>query len=156
MLHLIEVITFCDNHRFSFFGSYLLCHIDLNRLCLFLATKLQNSSRIIFGYANYLPFRGSFLCFFVGIASFRRVLRSIYANRHFYLAFWWKRALKSTSYNPSLRDYQWQSVSTFGDAETRGCVFPMCSRGKKKKELDFSNSLIFKRFRMGLNQRPPD
>ena len=26
MLHLIEVITFCDNLRFTFFSSFLLCH----------------------------------------------------------------------------------------------------------------------------------
>lgn len=34
----------------------------------FLATKLHNFSRITFGYVNYLPFCGSFLRFFVGIA----------------------------------------------------------------------------------------
>ena len=29
-------------------------------------------------------------------------------------------------------------------------VFPMCSRGKNKKELDFSNSLIFRALQDGL------
>ncbi len=34
-------------------------------------------------------------------------------------------------------------------------VFPMCSRGKNKKELDFSNSLIFKALQDGLEPTTP-
>ena len=84
--HCFEVITFCDNLRFTFFGSYLLCHIVLNRLCLFLATKLQNSSRITLRLCKLFAISWLVFMFFEGIASFRRVLRNIYANRHFYLA----------------------------------------------------------------------
>lgn len=47
-------------------------------------------------------------------------------------------------------DYKLKTISTFGDAETRGCVFPWCSHGKKKKELDFSNSLILNALQDGL------
>ena len=52
-------------------------------------------------------------------------------------------------------DNKWQSVSTFEDAETRGCVFPWCSRREKKKELDFSNSLIFMALQDGLEPTTP-
>ena len=63
-----------------------------------------------------------------------------YANLHF--------AIVDLSTEP-------QSTSTFGDAETRGCAFPWCSRRKKKKELDFSNSLIFKAIQDGLEPTNP-
>ena len=54
-------VAFHDILRFTFFCSLLLSHNGLYRLCLFMATKLHNFSRITFGYVNYLPYFGSLL-----------------------------------------------------------------------------------------------